>query len=165
MSEEVKETTEAVAEETKEAPEAAEETKAPAAEEAPAEEAAAEEAPEKEEKKDDAVVVSFESLGLSKPLDKMTAKELREMVMAKLPGITGVSGMNKDEILAAIREVFGITEDTTVSPYKDQILTIKREIKELRVKKESLESRKDREIMRRKINKLKKRTRSLARAV
>ncbi len=158
MSEEVKETTEAVAEETQEAPEAVEaveEAEAPVAEEA---------APE-EKKKEGAIVVSFESLGLSKPLDKMTAKELREMVMAKLPAIAGVSGMNKDEILAAIKEVFGITEDSTVSPYKDQILTIKREIRELRAKREATQSRKDREIVRRKINKLKKRTRSLARAV
>ena len=43
--------------------------------------------------------IAFEDLGLKKPLDKMTAKELRDMVIAKLPMISGVSGMDKDAII------------------------------------------------------------------
>ncbi len=108
--------------------------------------------------------ISFDSLGLKKPLDKMTTKELRELCIDKLPMIVGVSGMSKEDIVAKIKEVFGFAdEEGATSPYKDQIFAIKREIRELRKEKEKMDSRKDRDIMRRKINKLKKRTRALAR--
>ncbi|WP_027177576.1 hypothetical protein [Maridesulfovibrio bastinii] len=107
--------------------------------------------------------ISFDSLGLKKPLDKMTTKELRELCINKLTMIVGVSGMSKEDIVAKIKEVFGFTEEGGVSPYKDQIFAIKKEIRELREKRAALESRNDRDIMRRKINKLKKRTRALAR--
>ena len=44
-----------------------------------------------------------------KPLDKMTAKELREMALG-LPGIHGVHAMKKEELIVAIRAAKGITE-------------------------------------------------------
>ncbi|AGW12980.1 hypothetical protein [Megalodesulfovibrio gigas] len=110
--------------------------------------------------------ISFEDLGLKKPLDKMTAKELRDLVIAKLPMITGVSGMDKDAIIGAIKEAFGMTEEAgKVSPYKAQIHQIKKSIREMRVQKAALETVKERDSLRRKINKLKKRTRRLAAAV
>lgn len=147
MSEEVKETTEETqAEEVTETAEA--------------------EAPAEEKKEDRTYEVSFDDLGLTKPLDKMTAKELRALCLAKIPAIVGASGMAKDELVTRIKELFGIGDDEGgVSPYKDQILALKKEIRELRVQKESIEGRKDREALRRKINKLKKRTRRLANAV
>lgn len=109
-------------------------------------------------------------LDLKKPLDKMTAKELREFAMKNLPQIVGVSGMEKEEILKEIKEALGITEDAdgkVANPYKGQILAIKAKIRELRVKKSEMQdaSRKEIERVRRKINKLKKRTRRLAAAV
>lgn len=108
--------------------------------------------------------ISFDDLGLKKPLDKMTAKELRQLVIDKLPMITGASGMDKEEIIKAIKEVFGMQDDDEqkVSPYKARIGELKGEIKQLRETKSGIESRKEREHMRRKINKLKKRTRRLA---
>ncbi len=108
--------------------------------------------------------ISFDELGLKKPLDKMTAKELRQLVIDKLPMITGASGMGKEEIIQAIKQVFGMENDEgpKVSPYKSQISELKREIKQLRDGKTQSEDRKQREYMRRKINKLKKRTRRLA---
>lgn len=111
--------------------------------------------------------LTLESLGLKKPLDKMTAKELRQLAMDKIPHITGASGMQKEELLSAIKEILGIDPegDKTVSPYKAQIKSIKSEIKNLRVEKKELEGRKERSSMRRKINKLKKRTRRLAASV
>jgi FtsZ-binding cell division protein ZapB len=122
------------------------------------------EAPKKKESR--TYEISFEDLGLTKPLDKMTAKELRALCVAKIPAIVGASGMAKDELVSNIKEIFGINDDEgNVSPYKDQIQALKKEIKELRVKKEAVEARKDREVLRRKINKLKKRTRRLANAV
>jgi len=103
---------------------------------------------------------------LKKPLDKMTAKELRDVIINQMPMISGASAMGKDELVAAIKGALGITEEgPKVSPYKAQIFAIKGKVKDLRVKKVELAasgSRKDVEILRRKINKLKKRTRRLA---
>jgi len=111
--------------------------------------------------------MSFESLGLTKPLDKMTAKELRQLVVVKkIPSIVGASGMQKEELVTAIKGVFGIKdEEGAVSPYKDQIFTLKKTIRTMRVEKGAVEARKDRCQLRRKINKLKKRTRRLSRAL
>lgn len=109
--------------------------------------------------------ISFEELELTKPLEKMTTKELRALCIDKLPMITGASGKEKDELVSAIKDLFGIVEEEPVSPYKQQIAEIKKQIKALRVEKESIEGREERSRMRRKINKLKKRTRQLAKAV
>ncbi|QJB56974.1 hypothetical protein [Pseudodesulfovibrio sp. zrk46] len=106
--------------------------------------------------------ISFEELELTKPLEKMTTKELRELCIAKLPMITGASGKDKDEIVAAIKELFGIEDEVTVSPYKQQIAELKKQIRALRADKEKVEERVVRDRIRRKINKLKKRTRKLA---
>ena len=109
--------------------------------------------------------IAFDELGLTKPLEKMTTKELRALCIDKLPMITGASGKDKDEIVQAIKDLFGIEEEQQVSPYKKQIAEIKRQIRTLRVEKEEMKDRAQREYIRRKINKLKKRTRKLARAV
>jgi len=111
--------------------------------------------------------LTLESLGLKKTLDKMTAKELRQVVMDKIPQIAGVSVMDKVQIVANVKEFFGITDDgeKKVSPYKAQIATLKKEIKAMRTAKVEKVGRKEREVARRKINKLKKRTRRLAVAV
>ena len=109
--------------------------------------------------------ISFDELGLTKPLEKMTTKELRALIIDKLTMITGASGMDKDALVQAIKDVFGIVEEEQVSPYKKQIAEIKKQIREMRVEKEAITDRSKREYLRRKINKLKKRTRQLARAV
>lgn len=109
--------------------------------------------------------IGFDELGLTKPLEKMTTKELRTLCIEKLPMITGASGKDKDELVQSIKDVFGIVEEQAVSPYKKQIAEIKKQIRELRVKKEEITDRAQRDYIRRKINKLKKRTRQLAKAV
>ncbi len=109
--------------------------------------------------------IGFDELGLTKPLEKMTTKELRALIIDKLPMITGASGKDKDVLVQEIKDVFGIVEEEQVSPYKKQIVEIKKQIKALRVEKEGLEERAKREYIRRKINKLKKRTRKLAKAI
>ncbi|NDV20212.1 hypothetical protein GO013_12385 [Pseudodesulfovibrio sp. JC047] len=114
---------------------------------------------------EDVKEISFDELGLTKPLEKMTAKELRALCVAKLPMITGASGKDKDALVQEIKDVFGIVEEEQVSPYKKQIAEIKKEIRALRAAKSEMEDRKKREYIRRKINKLKKRTRKLARAI
>ena len=110
--------------------------------------------------------ITFESLGLTKTLDKMTAKELRTVIVAKIPSIVGASGMQKDALVKAVKDVFGIKdEEGGVSPYKDQIFTLKKSIRDMRVAKGTVEARQERTQIRRKINKLKKRTRRLSRAL
>jgi len=108
-------------------------------------------------------------LDLKKPLDKMTAKELRELCLKQIPQITGASGLGKDELLVQIKEVLGIggEEGTRVSPYKTKILSMKGKMQELRAKRADVSgdgARKQKELLRRQINKLKKRTRRLAKA-
>ena len=109
--------------------------------------------------------IAFDELGLTKPLEKMTAKELRALCVEKLPMIVGASGKDKETLVQEIKTVFGIVEEQAVSPYKKQIHEIKKQIRALRATKEASEDRKVRDRLRRKINTLKKRTRKLARAL
>ncbi|KHK02395.1 hypothetical protein [Desulfovibrio sp. TomC] len=108
-------------------------------------------------------------LDLKKPLDKMTAKELRELVLKQVPQVTGASGLGKDELLVQIKEALGMGGEGGVktSPYKTKILSMKQKMRSLRTKRTEVAgdgSRKQKEILRRQINKLKKRTRRLAKA-
>jgi cell division protein FtsB len=114
---------------------------------------------------EDVKEIAFDELGLTKPLEKMTAKELRTLCMNKLPMVVGASGKSKEDLVAEIKTIFGIVEEETVSPYKKQIHETKRQIRTLRDEKIATEDRAKRDRVRRQINKLKKRTRQLARAV
>lgn len=108
-----------------------------------------------------------------KPLEKMTAKELREMALG-LPGIEGVHAMKKEELLTAVRAAKGITEPEhkkekqVVTQKEKVVLTVaqlKQKVKELRAKREELlegENLKMAEILRRRISRLKKKTRRAA---
>ena len=98
-----------------------------------------------------------------KPLERMTAKELRE-VAAAIPEITGVHGMKKAELLTAIKKARGIVEDETKAS-DTSVKGIKKRIKHLKAKK--LEALKDKDshkvrILRRRISRLKKKTRRAA---
>jgi hypothetical protein len=95
-----------------------------------------------------------------KPLEKMTAKELRE-VGKQLPEISGVYGMNKAEIISAIKKARGIKEDTTATP-DASIREIKKKIKSVKANRENALNDNDKkmaDIYRRRIIKLKKKTR------
>jgi|YNPBryantNP2012_1023418.scaffolds.fasta_scaffold00616_5 cell division protein FtsX len=97
-----------------------------------------------------------------KPLEKMTAPELREFAK-KIPGVEGVHAMKKEQLISIIKEYFGIQE-TKESP-KDEIRRLKAKIRELKKQKEEAlnvgETRKAK-LLRRRIALLKKRTRRLA---
>ncbi len=98
-----------------------------------------------------------------KPLDKMTVKELREIAL-EIPQITGVHGMNKQDLLVAIKEAKGITEETKKQA-SSSIRQLKAKINELKAKRQqALESndRKMATIYRRRISRLKKKTRRAA---
>jgi 3-deoxy-D-manno-octulosonic-acid transferase len=98
-----------------------------------------------------------------KPLDKMTSKELRELAL-KIPEITGVHGMNKSELVSAIKEARGIVEDktkkadTAVRDLKKKIV----KLKDYKEKNGESMDKKQTQIVRRRINRLKKRTRKAA---
>ena len=107
--------------------------------------------------------LTLESLQLSKPLEKMTAKELRELAIEKIPQITGASGMDKDELVSAIKDVLGLTQETQASAYKEEIWSLKRRIRDLRAQKEEAQlSQKEKDKLRKQIKQLKRRTRRLA---
>lgn len=98
-----------------------------------------------------------------KPLEKMTAKELRELGK-QIPEITGVYGMNKPELVSAIKKARGIEEDTKKTS-SDSVREIKKKIKEFRAKRmDALESNDNKmaEVYRRRITRLKKKTRRAA---
>ncbi|MBW2061142.1 MAG: transcription termination factor Rho [Deltaproteobacteria bacterium] len=98
-----------------------------------------------------------------KPLEKMTAKELRELGLT-IPELTGVHGMNKAELITAIKEVRGIKEEKKEKG--QDIRELKKKIKALKAEKEKAfelgQSKKNIEILRKKINRLKKKIRRAA---
>ena len=108
-----------------------------------------------------------------KPLEKMTAKELRDMALG-MPGIHGVHGMKKEELIAAIRAAKGLPkaepkrEKKYVEKKEKVVLTtaqLKQKIREMKLKKEeALQQKNSRmaEILRNRISRLKKRTRRAA---
>ena len=98
-----------------------------------------------------------------KPLEKMTVKELKE-IAKEMPEITGVHGQNKAELLNAIRKVKGI-EDKTSGKKDSTTRNIKQRIRELKTQRmAAIEShdKKMASIYRRRISRLKKRTRKAA---
>ena len=125
-----------------------------------------------------------------KPLDKMTVKELREIVK-EITDLTGVHAMKKDDLLAAIKADQGgdaaaeapATEAVETPSQPDapsaakkkgpakkekpqlSVKDIKKQIRALKVKRRQALSDKDRKlatIFRRRISRLKKKTRQAA---
>ena len=98
-----------------------------------------------------------------KPLDKMTAKELRD-VAREIPEITGVHGMNKAELIGSIKKARGI-EDTPKKKADASVREIKSKIRELKAEREAFlkaDNKKMAIISRRRISRLKKKTRKAA---
>lgn len=99
-----------------------------------------------------------------KHLEKLTAKELREMAL-EMGGITGVTAMKKEELIAAIRQAKGLpVKETRVKPV-DTVLEVKRRIREFRLKRDELREagkREEASRLNKKISRLKKKTRKFA---
>jgi hypothetical protein len=99
-----------------------------------------------------------------KPLDRMTAKELREYALT-LGEIVGVHGMNKEELIATIKEFKGITDETkkvktvNVRELKEKVNTLRQSKIEAVA---AQEGRAKINILRKRINRLKKKTRKTA---
>jgi protein-arginine kinase activator protein McsA len=110
-----------------------------------------------------------------KPLDKMTAKELREFVLnKKIEGLTGVHAMKKEELLKAVKEAMGIKEEEAPKIEKPRgekkqasLKELKQKIVQLKRQKQeaiSSEDKKKASILRRRINRLKKRSKRAVKA-
>jgi hypothetical protein len=107
-----------------------------------------------------------------KPIDKMTAKELRELAL-EIPGVTGVHAMKKEQLLDAVREYRGIEDEGPAKKRTKKgvkptvsVKDLKGKIAELRDEKKAAREVKDLkkvDIFRRRINRLKKQTRKVAR--
>jgi hypothetical protein len=98
-----------------------------------------------------------------KPLEKMTAKELRDLALS-LGSISGVHGMNKEEVLAAVKEAKGIADEGGKKGNRS-MRDLKQKIGELRGKKEEAReggTRKTVDVLRKRISRLKKKTRRAA---
>lgn len=128
-----------------------------------------------EVKKEETEAASEEAKGEKKaeenPLDKMTAPELRE-IAKDIPGVTGVHAMKKDELVALIKGFRGIKDEEPVKKTKTSkparsSKDLKLKIVQLRAEKEKALKAKDRKhinILRRRINRLKKMRRKIAQA-
>ena len=109
-------------------------------------------------------------LSKEKDLDRMTVKELKE-VAAESTDLVGIHAMKKAELLAAIKDAKGIKkEKAPKEKIENEVVTVK-ELKEkiIAFKAQRKEARKARDkrmvhILRRKINRLKKETRSISKA-
>ena len=132
------------------------------AEETGGEAAGAEEKPEETSQKPDKADKKPPA-AKEKPLEKMTVKELREMAK-DIPGITGVHGMKKDELIVEIKKAKGI-KDEPIKKADASIAELKQKIKALKgQRREALEvkDKKKATIFRRQISRLKKKTRRAA---
>ena len=98
-----------------------------------------------------------------KPLDKMTATELRELAK-EIPDIVGAHGMNKAELVAAVKKARGI-EDAPRKKSRGSVREIKAKIQQLKKDRAAALEAKDARlatIYKRKISRLKKQTRRAA---
>ena len=98
-----------------------------------------------------------------KPLKKMTVTDLREMAK-DIPEISGVHGMKKEELIAAIKKSKGII-DEPVKKTDASLGEIKKKIKTVKTQRlDAIESKdkKMAKIYKRRISRLKKKSRRAA---
>jgi hypothetical protein len=96
-----------------------------------------------------------------KPLDDWTIKELREEAM-KVPNIQGIHGMNKQEIIEFLRVEKGLPAPTAKKT-TDGVRVFKEKVRQMRLKRDEERTagitRKQLDVLRRKISRMKKKTR------
>ena len=128
---------------------------------------------EEETKKEEGQEKTLEDkLKEGRELDRMTAPDLRELAI-KIEGVTGVHAMKKDELLRIIKEARGIPDEEKVKRAKKEkvigltLKELKTKVRHLKVEKTAAREAKDSkkvDILRRRINRLKKRTKKPVKA-
>jgi hypothetical protein len=114
-------------------------------------------------KGDVTVMAEDKQKDFKKPLDKMTVKELKEVAL-EISEITGVHGMNKSDLLSAIKAAKGI-EGEVKKKGSGTVREVKRQIKALKIKRNEATAEKNSKmaaIYRRRISRLKKKSRKVA---
>ena len=99
----------------------------------------------------------------AKPLEKMTVTDLREMAK-EITELTGVHGMKKEELIAAIKKSKGII-DAPVKKTDASLGEIKKKIKAAKTQRLAAIEAKDKKmakIYKRRISRLKKKSRRAA---
>ena len=100
-----------------------------------------------------------------KSLDSLTVKELRAMAMG-MEGLTGVSAMKKEDLIAALKKARGIPSVQTREKPILNIIELKKEIATLKKKRDQLLETGDKAsaaYLRRRLSRCKKLTRRLSR--
>ncbi len=128
---------------------------------------------EEEAKKEESQEKSLEDkLKEGRELDKLTAPDLREIAI-KIEGVTGVHAMKKEELLKIIKQDRGIPDEEQVKKAEKQkavgltVKQLKAKVQQLRAEKAAAREAKDPKkvgILRRRINRMKKRTKKPAKA-
>jgi len=102
-----------------------------------------------------------------KPLEKLTAPELRE-IAKEIEGVTGTHAMKKEELLKIIKQARGIVDEKPAKKKKVKIIftvvDLKKKIIALRDEKAAAHKAQDVkkiDILRRRINRFKKRSRKV----
>jgi hypothetical protein len=98
-----------------------------------------------------------------KPLDKMTVKELRDITKQETD-LQGVYGMNKPELISAIKKARGI-EEAPSKKADSSVREIKKKMRGLRVVRETAiqeNNEKQAQILKKRISRLKKKTRKIS---
>jgi len=98
-----------------------------------------------------------------KPLEKMTATELRDTAK-QIPEITGAHGMNKPELVSAIKKARGIEEGQTRKS-RGTVREIKRKLRKVRAMQAAAVENKEKKmaaIYRKRASRLKKKSRRAA---
>jgi hypothetical protein len=105
-----------------------------------------------------------------KELERMTVKELKT-IAAEETDLVGIHAMKKAELLAAIKAAKGIPEEKTPKKEAEKVEVTVKELKttidDLKKKKEEYRKARDKrmvEVLRRRINRAKKRTRKISHA-
>ncbi|NVM26068.1 MAG: Rho termination factor N-terminal domain-containing protein [Desulfobacterales bacterium] len=105
-----------------------------------------------------------------KDLERMTVKELKALA-AESTDVVGIHAMKKAELLAAIKEAKGIKEEKAPKKKAEKgaitVRELKAKIVELKEKRQEARKAKDKrmvDILRRRINRAKKRTRKIPQA-
>lgn len=123
-----------------------------------------------QEEKPDKGKQKMEEIG--KPLEKMTAVELREVAM-EIEEINGAHAMKKEELLQTLKEFWGIAEEEAAKAQPKEtkvgatVKDVKAKIARFKEEKEAAREANDQkkvDVLRRRINRLKKQTRKAAQA-
>jgi len=113
-----------------------------------------------------------EKIKEGRELDRMTAPELKEIAM-KIEGVTGAHAMKKEELLKIIKAARGIPEEEVVKKAKKEpaaavsVAALKQKVRQLKAEKVAARGADDRKkvnVLRRRINRMKKRTKRVAQA-